>query len=775
MIKKILFTGCFCWLLFLGAQGQTYNMANGTVNTCAGNFYDAGGVGGNYANNSNLTQTFCSGVVGSCVRLTFTAFNTQAGNDVVTFYDGPNNTFPIIGVFSGNITPPIVTASSGCITVNFVSNNTTVRAGWAATITCVPCATNFNLNNNTPVTACATMNFYDSGGPSANYSGNENFTKTFCSGVAGQCLQVEFNTFATQAGNDQLSVYDGNSVAAPLFGTWSGGTVPPVLLSSTGCLTFRWVSNNSNHQAGWNATITCVACPPTPAPVATYTSPTSGLQNTYVGANMVNTCGPATFTDDGGTAANYSNNLNDYYRTFCPNQAGRCMRAIFQSFSMEPAGVFIYDYLTILNGPTQTSPEFGVSSTWYGTANTYQACQAAGLGPYVSTDQSGCLTFRAGSDGSVNLPGWVATLDCVPCSYGPNGTDNNDCQRSSAVCNDIGFSDASTGPGIISEGGSGCVVAENYTNWYNIIIQSSGNLGLIIRPSNVLDDYDFALYGPNTSCGGLGTPLRCSFAADTNWTGLNDALNLSFNSAICGPANNGADVNEDVCGNGYTNTVNVLAGERYRLMVNKWTAGGSGFTLDWVLTGGASLNCIVLPITLIHFDAKNLTDKVELNWATASEFENDFFTIERSSDGLNFNPIEFIEGAGTTHTTHHYHTFDQQPLAGQSYYRLKQTDINGMYTYSETVSINRHQKMDELVVYPNPATEDLNLHFNVAYPQQVRCNITSTDGKQIQLLTTALEEGNQQLRLPLQFLESGLYFLTLELNNQTIIKRFVKQ
>ena len=109
---------------------------------------------------------------------------------------------------------------------------------------------------------------------------------------------------------------------------------------------------------------------------------------------MVATCG-GTYTDNGGTGSNYSNNINEIYRTFCPNTAGNCMRATFWSFDVEPASIFIWDYLTIRNGPTQGSPEFGGVgiSTWYGTATSYAACMGAGLGPYVSTDQSGCLTF----------------------------------------------------------------------------------------------------------------------------------------------------------------------------------------------------------------------------------------------------------------------------------------------------------------------------------------------------------------------------------------------
>jgi hypothetical protein len=78
---------------------------------------------------------------------------------------------------------------------------------------------------------------------------------------------------------------------------------------------------------------------------------------------MVNTCS-GTFTDDGGINGNYSNSINNIYRTFCPSSAGNCLRANFWSLDLESP----FDNLTVLNGPTQNSPQFGAGSTLSGTA-----------------------------------------------------------------------------------------------------------------------------------------------------------------------------------------------------------------------------------------------------------------------------------------------------------------------------------------------------------------------------------------------------------------------
>jgi hypothetical protein len=97
----------------------------------------------------------------------------------------------------------------------------------------------------------------------------------------------------------------------------------------------------------------------------------------------------------------------------------------------------------------------------------------------------------------------------------------------------------------------------------------------------------------------------------------------------------------------------------------------------WCFTG-------TLPIELVSFDAgKNEEQRVTLTWVTASEINNNFFTIERSKNGFDFVPILNIPGAGNSTSTLHYSIEDENPLEGDNYYRLKQTDYDGAFTYSE--------------------------------------------------------------------------------------------
>lgn len=105
-MKKLLYFPMICLGLLFGfssqLDAQTYllNSAsnNTTVSTCGGSFFDSGGGAGNYSNNENYTISFCSNA-STCIVATFTAFRTQSGNDILTVYDGPNNTYPLLGTF----------------------------------------------------------------------------------------------------------------------------------------------------------------------------------------------------------------------------------------------------------------------------------------------------------------------------------------------------------------------------------------------------------------------------------------------------------------------------------------------------------------------------------------------------------------------------------------------------------------------------------------------------------------------------------------------------
>lgn len=114
------------------------------------------------------------------------------------------------------------------------------------------------LITNGTVTTCS-GSFFDTGGPSGNYSNNQYFTFTICA-TAGQCVQVNFTSFNIESGYDFLYIYNGSSTMSPLIGTYTGTASPGTVTSTTGCLTFLFSSDYIITGPGWSATITCVPC-----------------------------------------------------------------------------------------------------------------------------------------------------------------------------------------------------------------------------------------------------------------------------------------------------------------------------------------------------------------------------------------------------------------------------------------------------------------------------------------------------------------------------------
>jgi hypothetical protein len=111
-----------------------------------------------------------------------------------------------------------------------------------------------------------------------------------------------------------------------------------------------------------------------------------------------------------------------------------------------------------------------------------------------------------------------------------------------------------------------------------------------------------------------------------------------------------------------------------------------------------------LPVELINFSAYLKNSSVQLTWETASEFNNDFFTVERAFDTENFEDVSGkIEGKGTTKEKNFYSFADNNPIYGKSYYRLKQTDFDGTITYSEWKVIDYEgPEFPYLNIYPIP-------------------------------------------------------------------------
>jgi hypothetical protein len=145
------------------------------------------------------------------------------------------------------------------------------------------------------------------------------------------------------------------------------------------------------------------------------------------------------------------------------------------------------------------------------------------------------------------------------------------------------------------------------------------------------------------------------------------------------------------------------------------TTSSHVFYADFIVPGFSYLflhpQSTILPISLLNFGAKFTPNQtVHLHWQTASERNSSFFAIERSADGKVFEEIDQVDAAGNSSQTLTYETFDKQPLAGISYYRLRIVDNDGTYEYSSVVSVrsdNTKNDAETFELYPNPTQNGL--------------------------------------------------------------------
>lgn len=636
-----------------------------------------------------------------------------------------------------------------------------------------------------------------------------------------------------------------------------------------------------------------------PEEEGTYYHPTENLQGTYLGACMVNTC-VGTYKDDGGSS-NYSNVGGSIYRTFCPDRAGKCLKADFTSMDINYTSSSDYDYIEILNGPTQGSPTF-----WWGTGTLASPITGGGTfnEPFVSTDQSGCISFWFYSNSANNAPGWSIDFSCEDC--GATQT-NNDCSTATAICGATNVNSASPGPGLMSVCG-GCNLSENYSSWYYFEITESGRLDLNIKPEDFFEDYDVSLYQAS-DCSDLGDPVRCSYAMapdycynisddpayyisrvqfntidnsstynssyyHSNYTetvctnvdagssynltvttvgagqevaawfdwdkdmlfeageyynlttnpysitipltarpgktafriysvrvgpvtsgnacsnysdgeiedyciyiddgthcsnGVKDAdeIGVDCGGADCvlcdasyWPTNTGmnsvaTDVSEDVTGDSWINGIAVNAGDSYYLMVNNWSPNANGFDLIWNFTEGGAMDCSILPIELLTFDAIKYEKGAKIVWSTVTEINNDYFTVLKSYDSHIWKALGTVSGEGNSNELNDYAFYDSEPLNQLTYYRLKQTDFDGKFSYSEIVALDDDGNNNKIISFYD-GTQIIVDFYNLD-ENDYAIMLTDYLGRILYNEKIKVVNKYERVQLPVKYLSSNIY------------------
>jgi len=183
---------------------------------------------------------------------------------------------------------------------------------------------------------------------------------------------------------------------------------------------------------------------------------------------------------------------------------------------------------------------------------------------------------------------------------------------------------------------------------------------------------------------------------------------------------------------------------------------------DWVMIGGTMLDhAVMLPIELISFKAENKGNSVLVDWATAAEINNDYFTVQRSIDAINFEDIGLVDANGNSNITRYYSMYDERPFDGLSYYRLKQTDFDGSYTFSDIVAV-KVKEISIVQFYPNPSITNATISIVSPDNMSVSFVITSTEGKIIKELKSEIAKGMNVIDLDVSDFADGNYIFSVQ-------------
>ncbi len=331
-----------------------FPMANETITTCVGNFYDSGGPGGEYGDDEDLTMTFLPGSSEDMIMVEFSMFDVENNYDELFIHNGTSTSAPEFdgSPFTGTNSPGTLVAlnADGAITFHFTSDGSVSKDGWEAVVSC------FTISG---VPDCASNPMPVDGATGV--------------GVASILDWSSYDAI-------EFDVYFGVNPNPPFVETVNETQYQATLIPNT---TYYWSITpiNANGQAE-------------DCPVWMFT--TGGPE--YLMTEGTITAANGMFYDTGGADGEYQSN-EDIVMTFQPVVPGQALQFVFQAFDVENN----YDELSVYDGPSTSSPQIA-GSPFTGTVSP---------GTITSTDATGALTFYFTSDGTVTKMGWEASFESL--------------------------------------------------------------------------------------------------------------------------------------------------------------------------------------------------------------------------------------------------------------------------------------------------------------------------------------------------------------------------
>jgi subtilisin-like proprotein convertase family protein len=662
-------------------------------------------------------------------------------------------------------------------------------------------------------TSACSGTFYDPGGTSDYANSTPITVMTICPSTAGAKLQALFTAFQTESTTlDYLEIFDGNSVAAPSLGVYGGTTSPGTITASasnaSGCLTFRFRSDGSVVYSGWVATLSCII------PCQTITANFVSSNEAPAGDGIVRICqgesvnlvGSGTFGTSGtgatyawsmgngvtvsGANINYtypavgsylanlvvtdpngctnSNALNRQIQvsttptistsatpsTLCTTQTS----ALAATVTMTP---YVINCTPPVSGTTFLPDGTGVS---YSTSITTN-CYAPGAVVTAATDITNiCLNMEHSYSGDLSLAIQCPNGQTVNLLTYPSGNGSANLGTPWATST-VDGSSATTTPGV---GANYCFSMTGGTTWTSGAL-SGGTFVSGNGPGTYTDTYMPAgTYTPQQSFAGLvGCPLNGNWTIQvTDNLGSDNGYIFNWDINFAASFSTASSYTPTIVSQGWVaapTLTNVNATSANVTPVNQGTpcfdySVTDNFGCTYIVPQCITVNCgTSLPVGLVSFEANAVSnERVSLTWETSSETNSDYFNIERSVDGENWELIATVDAAGTSVETLNYSTDDENPYNGTSYYRLNQFDLNGALgtTDMEAVYLNFAEGA-ELILFPNPTTSLVSVKGDLVSLSTFQ--ILNTMGQNVRGQVKTYSQADGSIVLDVSDLAAGIY------------------
>ena len=607
--------------------------------------------------------------------------------------------------------------------------------------------------------------FYDEGGSAT--SGSASNTITICPPSADSYVRVTFSLISyNDGGNPSHQDNFEYSIDGATYYELPDGATGYIQSDIGTCLNIRFTQNGNTNSYNFSAIIDCINNVPNDDP-----------------------CGALQLS--GFSTCNYISVDNDYSTQTVmsePSCGGGSLypeNDVWYSIVVPSDGSFD---LTFSQG-TITDAAAAVYSSSDGTCNgtfTEISCNdddGSGLMPAISVtsqnpgDTLWIRLWDYGGDQYGNFEVCATFNTSQDCS---NPT-TNDCQGAMPLCSNSPVSDLASGQGCVADLNSsndGCLAGEHNTSWFYIMIDDPGDGtwgfdGVFDVGSNGIE-YDWALWeatGDPTitsfPCTNLGTPIRCSYASQTGKSEVAMGMNASDTDL---------SENSSPSGNGYTYWLdNVQQGDIYILMVDRYSTAGGAFDLNFI--GGATMDCsiteppVVLPVEYTNIYGKAIEQTNLISWTTEQEVHNDFFTLQKSTNGTLWSSIGTVDGAGNSSVQNSYRFLDTENINGLRYYRIKQTDFNGLEKISEPIVVSNTNFDPFGTIFPNPVINEFSIeysgdHLNSTY----NLSIVDEMGRVLKVFNTMLKHDNN---FSVSELNRGVYSVILKATDGTFYRRIL--